>query len=63
MAEYTNDTSHTVSYPLYCVVPGCTELVGELTLLPHVTICVPFTACNVPRIVQRHKKNEESGDG
>ena len=60
---FTNSTSQSETFPIYCTVLDCGELIAEITLLPHSKVIVPEAACKVPRIMERHVQNEESGHG
>jgi hypothetical protein len=60
---FTNNTSRSDTYPIYCTVTGCQELVGEITLLAHTSIRVPEATCKAPRIAARYTQNKESEHG
>lgn len=60
---FTNSTSQSETFPIYCTVVDCGELIAEITLLPHATVTVPEAICGAPRIAQRHAKSEESEHG
>lgn len=61
---FTNSTSQSETFPVYCTVLDCGELIAEITLLPHATVVVPEATCKVPRIMERHNlQNEDSGHG
>ncbi len=57
---FTNSTSQSETFPIYCTVVDCGELIAEITLLPHTIVVVPEATCKVPRIMERH--NLQSGD-
>lgn len=61
--SFHNNSSRSETYPVYCTVTGCRDLVGEITLLPHTSIEVPEATCKAPRIAQRHARTEKSGEG
>ena len=59
---FTNCTARTETYPVYCTVLDCGELLAEITLLPYTTVIVPEASCRVPRIMQRHARIGETGE-
>jgi len=58
---YTNNSSQMETYPVYCTVLDCGELLAHITLLPHTMVIVPEASCKVPRIMDRHVQNGDSG--
>jgi hypothetical protein len=60
---FVNNTSRAETYPVYCTVLDCGELLAHITLLAHTAVIVPEATCKVPRIMERHVPNEESGHG
>ncbi len=59
--SFVNNTSRAETYPVYCTVLDCGELLAHITLLPHTTVIVPEATCKVPRIMERHEQNQRSG--